>query len=371
MSVDKEVGCIDLASNSCCTPGFVSKPSDSKSDYHYHLERVALTPHPGPILISFDENRFLQNDEMFVSLSGRSRFLLVLAMMLPLSVAFTGLSKHILSPISFHVSTALFSPTNNAVHTKNQAVTRKSLIDKILSREVSERRSISEASFMSKFTGMSREISSLDFFPSTSWIIEKSNARYFVSVYMMRIINLLFPNTDKIESKVLKKQNKLDLPPFVEHIWNRVKMLDRSMKANKREVHSEFSDPMFTWVKDSSSDSHKSLGSSAPGYFPLIQRFMNRNSEEVKNPHDGMNELHPDSGDSDDYQKTAQLSNNEPMNAEASKDTSSPGLTPVTEEDSSESFIPLLLRYFATFSSGQQHTVTHAYPTPSFSNNQI
>jgi hypothetical protein len=355
--------CIDLVSNSCNTPGFVSKlPSDYGSHYHYQKERVAVTSQPGPILISFDENPCLQNDEMFVSLSGRSRFLLVLSMMLPLSVAFTGLSNHILSPISLQVSSTMFSQSKDAVHTKNEAVIRKSLIDKILSREVSERRSPSESNILSNLMEMTREIYSTDFLPSTSWIIEKSNARYFASVYGMKIINLLSTGTDKHESHVLKKQHKLDLPPLAQNIWNRVKLFDRSTKTSESDIQPEFSNPIFNRVTDSTSANYKTLGSSVQGHFPLIQRLMSMNAEQVKNPSYGLHEPYPSLGHRDDDH----LINSGMVNlfdTETSKSISGTECTPWIDENSVETFIPSLLRTLAAFTSGK-HSATPANPTP-------
>jgi hypothetical protein len=331
MTVDK-VGCIDLDSSSYYAAKFASKLADFEDDHHCHEERV-LDPHPDPIFISFDDNRFLQDDEMFVSLSGRSRFLLVLAMMLPLSVAFTGLSNHILSPMSHQISSASFSSNGELENARNIAMNRKSLVHNIFSRETSEMKATSEPSPVSNLKGTGWDV---------SWIIEKSYARYFASVYGMKIINLLRSESLKFETKVSNKYPTIEIPPFVQNIWNHVKLFDKSKKANKQEMISEISDPLFTLVSDSNTSVHKSEGSTAPKHFPLLQRIMTIKLDEFMKPKKEMDENH---SDVDIY-----------CDCQEEEDVSNAGLFD-RHDKSYGTFLPSFVRYL--FTSPRVQSITH------------
>lgn len=353
-----QVGCIDLAPNISCNPRVAPRP-DSESDCHYRPERNIQTLHPAPILITFDENRFLQNDERFDNLSSRSRFFIILAMMLPLSVAFTALSNHIIVPISYHISSEFFSPTGDKVYKINHATNRKTLFAKIVTRHQGEVRNSAKPDFTTIVAAfLSWNVSSMDIDSSISWLLEKSQLRYMFNISVKGIMHFLdgIPQGDVTPgSNILKRYDAFDTTSLVQQIWNNGQPLQESKKASEREFLFTMSDPMLPWIIDSTSPDSKASMQSPTGNFPLIQRLLGKNRGKVEDPVDKIKSANPVYPKRDNWQQSKMS-----INKESSINPS----RPVVDEDNLlESFIPMVYRFLSPVSSGPQ-TDTHTNPTP-------
>jgi hypothetical protein len=350
-----QVGCIDLDLNSSYNPRVGSTP-DYESDCHHRPERSILTSYHGPILINFDENRFLHNDERFVSLSSRSRFLIILAMMLPLSVAFTALSNHILVPISYHISSEWFSPTEDNMYRVYQAANGKTFFAKIVSSQRGELRNSANINFTTHFSAfLSWDFSFIHIDHSISQLLEKSQLSHMYSVsgnWIMKILDILPHEDVKSDSKITPHRNSFDMPPLVHQIWNNGNPQHQSKKVDKREFLFEMPDPVLPWTIDLTSSDSKADNQSPRVNFPLIERLLSRKSYAS---FDRTENGTPDYRKCDNWQKNK---------ISPSTNPSRPAISQEDIENGLASFMPTVFRLLSPSSSGS-HTDTNTKPSPS------
>jgi hypothetical protein len=346
MTVD-QVGLNDLRPDSSRQPS-VTAATYPESDCNYHPERNLPATFPGPILISFDDNRLCENDERLVTLSSRSRFFIIIAMMLPLSVAFTTLSNHILDPISYHISSELFS-SEDKVYKNIQPTHRKTLLAKIVNKHRSEVRISDETDTESYFAELFSSDISMYIATYLSWLLEKSNLSYIFRIYGDDMMNMMGARPESImtsDTRTPVQDDIYDMPSLLNQIWNNGEPAQQAAKATERDHLLRVPDPGFQWTMDSASLDGKSRTQTPKGNFPLIRRLFNNNKGNVK----------------DSIESTVHTDHHKHDSWHMFKSTSSP----IADESLHESFIPMVFRYFSPASSGQHSDpFTMPSPTPS------